>query len=300
MSNDIINHPNHYKTQKGLETIDVIEAFTEGLHGGFATNTGNVIKYICRWNKKNGLEDLKKARWYLNRLIDMVESGKDNIPETEEEQVVPDDSWDDILSSLDDGTYKTRFKVGDTRVLDLGPEGRIPMRLVGIDEGVLANCRGNAKMTWIADETLVHTHTMIESFDEATPMRWSESDLRKWLNNYVKTLIPEAVRDRIAAVIKCQNVYDPDTVLVTFTEATDDELWIPSYEEIFGPTCMHAKTFPDAASRIKYKTGSTSAASWWLRSAYNANYFYYVYSNGDSTYNGANSSRGVALGFCLN
>ena len=71
---DNINHPEHYKTENGLETIDVIEAFTEGLQGGEATNTGNVLKYMCRWKKKNGLEDLKKAQWYLNRLIDSVES----------------------------------------------------------------------------------------------------------------------------------------------------------------------------------------------------------------------------------
>lgn len=70
---DYINHPPHYQTSSGLETIDVIEAFTEDLIGAEATNTGNVIKYICRWKNKNGLEDLKKARWYLDRLIDYVE-----------------------------------------------------------------------------------------------------------------------------------------------------------------------------------------------------------------------------------
>lgn len=70
---DNVNHPRHYQTSSGLETIDVIEAFTENLTGAEATNTGDVIKYICRWNSKNGLEDLKKARWYLNRLIAIVE-----------------------------------------------------------------------------------------------------------------------------------------------------------------------------------------------------------------------------------
>lgn len=70
---DNVNHPQHYQSKSGLETIDVIEAFTEELVGGEATNTGNVLKYMCRWKSKNGLEDLKKARWYLNRLIDIVE-----------------------------------------------------------------------------------------------------------------------------------------------------------------------------------------------------------------------------------
>ena len=78
---DNVNHPQHYQSKSGLETIDVIEAFNvlaaslriEGLVGGEATNTGNVLKYMCRWKNKNGLEDLKKARWYLNRLIGIVE-----------------------------------------------------------------------------------------------------------------------------------------------------------------------------------------------------------------------------------
>lgn len=75
-SKDNINHPDHYKTKSGLEAIDVIKAFTEDLKGVEAVDTANIIKYICRWKKKNGLEDLKKAQWYLNDLIKTVEGDK--------------------------------------------------------------------------------------------------------------------------------------------------------------------------------------------------------------------------------
>lgn len=61
---DNINHPSHYK-HGGLETIDVIEAWKLGFH------EGNIIKYLSRWKKKNGVQDLKKAMWYLQRLIDL-------------------------------------------------------------------------------------------------------------------------------------------------------------------------------------------------------------------------------------
>lgn len=70
---DMVNHPDHYKTTSGLETIDVIKAFTENCVGIEAVCTANVIKYVCRWKKKNGLEDLKKAEWYLQYLIRNVE-----------------------------------------------------------------------------------------------------------------------------------------------------------------------------------------------------------------------------------
>lgn len=81
---DNVNHPKHYQTTIGLETIDVIEAFTENLKGAEATNTGNVLKYMCRWKEKNGLEDLKKAEWYLKRLIKMVEKMEKNAIKKEE------------------------------------------------------------------------------------------------------------------------------------------------------------------------------------------------------------------------
>lgn len=71
---DAVNHPEHYQTKDGLETIKVIQAFTAGLIGIEAVCTGNVIKYICRWKKKNGLQDLKKAKWYLEYLINYLET----------------------------------------------------------------------------------------------------------------------------------------------------------------------------------------------------------------------------------
>lgn len=71
---DMVNHPSHYKTSSGLETIEVIRAFTEDLPGMEAVDTAQVLKYICRWKKKNGLEDLKKARFYLNDLINTLEN----------------------------------------------------------------------------------------------------------------------------------------------------------------------------------------------------------------------------------
>lgn len=72
--NDImVSHPSHYQSKTGLETIDVIEAFTFDLEGIEAVDTGNVLKYMCRWKAKNGLQDLKKAAWYLEHLINHVE-----------------------------------------------------------------------------------------------------------------------------------------------------------------------------------------------------------------------------------
>lgn len=61
---DAVNHPAHYKSATGIEVIDVIEAFGLGFHDG------NVVKYLLRWKQKGGEEDLRKARWYLDRFIE--------------------------------------------------------------------------------------------------------------------------------------------------------------------------------------------------------------------------------------
>jgi len=65
----IINHPPHY-TAGGIEAIAVIEAF------GLGFRLGNAVKYILRAGRKSPgtLEDLKKARWYLDHEINAVES----------------------------------------------------------------------------------------------------------------------------------------------------------------------------------------------------------------------------------
>ncbi len=67
---DMVNHPPHYN-KAGIETIDAIKAMTDG---GFEYYLqGNIMKYLWRYRYKNGVEDLKKAQWYLTELIDVVE-----------------------------------------------------------------------------------------------------------------------------------------------------------------------------------------------------------------------------------
>jgi hypothetical protein len=73
ITDKMVNHPNHYQSEKGIEVIDVMEAFTSDLQGIEAVDTAQVLKYICRWKKKNGVQDLNKATWYLTHLIKHVE-----------------------------------------------------------------------------------------------------------------------------------------------------------------------------------------------------------------------------------
>lgn len=72
-AHDAVDHPAHY-TAGGIECIDAITAALE-CHGNpvAAFLTGQVLKYMWRWPMKGGREDLRKARWYLDRLLDETE-----------------------------------------------------------------------------------------------------------------------------------------------------------------------------------------------------------------------------------
>lgn len=75
---DIVNHPSHY-TQGSIECIEAIKAATVNLKGIEAVCTANAIKYLWRWKEKNGVTDLDKAIWYINKLKKEVENARTEI-----------------------------------------------------------------------------------------------------------------------------------------------------------------------------------------------------------------------------
>jgi hypothetical protein len=70
---DVVNKPPHYQGE--VQAIDSIKAAMsyEGFKGYCQ---GNALKYIIRFDRKNGVEDLRKAEWYINKLITHLENGK--------------------------------------------------------------------------------------------------------------------------------------------------------------------------------------------------------------------------------
>jgi len=70
MQSEMVDHPPHYN-QSGIECIDAIMAATD--EGFEYYLQGNIIKYLWRYRYKNGVEDLKKAQWYLSKLINIKE-----------------------------------------------------------------------------------------------------------------------------------------------------------------------------------------------------------------------------------
>lgn len=76
---DNINHPKHYELDK-IECIDAME-MTQGRGAVMSFCLCNAFKYLWRHNRKNGLEDIKKANWYLDKYIELAEKSKAEINE---------------------------------------------------------------------------------------------------------------------------------------------------------------------------------------------------------------------------
>ena len=68
---DNVNKPPHYN-QSGIECIDAIQAATGDGYEYYLQ--GNILKYLWRYRYKNGIEDLRKAQWYLNKLIEVSDA----------------------------------------------------------------------------------------------------------------------------------------------------------------------------------------------------------------------------------
>ena len=212
------------------------------------------------------------------------------------------DSWEEIIAAGEDGTYVDKYKIGDTKELDLGKEGVIEMELVAFDADELADGSGKAHMTWIAKDLLNTEHAMNEEWTNEGG--WPESEMRAWLRESVLPLFPEKVRSNIIEVKKYSYSLSDSTTI-----SSSDTIWIPSKRELFGADSAHEDkgpeymtAFPDEASRQKHHIGISEPLLWWLRSAYpyDDDYFSRVGDDGfGGGSSGANSKAGVAVGFCL-
>ena len=211
------------------------------------------------------------------------------------------DSWEDIIAAVEDGTYLDKYKIGDTKKLNLGEEGVIEMELVAFDADELADGSGKASMTWIAKDLLNTEYPMNQ--DDMDDGGWPASDLRSWLRFSVIDLFPETLSSNIREVKKYSY-----SLTNSATITSSDTIWIPSGREIFGEYNSYedegpeyTAAFPTNASRQKARNGVSQ--SWWsLRStslSHDGTFLYVDDEGFRQTGNYGDDDKGVAIGFCL-
>ena len=208
------------------------------------------------------------------------------------------DSWDEILAAINDGTYATKYTVGDTKLMTINGSD-VYVQLVAMDADPLADGSGNtAPTSWVVKSTLTD-HVMNSTGTNANG--WAACEMRSWLRETAITWLPETIRTAIKEVTKTYYDYTTKSTL-----SIADTVWIPSAREVHGGKLYEASgpdytaVYSSVANRIRYNL-SGKIENWWLRSAFSGsnNFFRYVSTEGRGDTTGAYISYGVLLGFCL-
>ncbi|MEI1258434.1 DUF6273 domain-containing protein, partial [Blautia sp. JLR.GB0024] len=223
------------------------------------------------------------------------------------------DSWDVIIANIDNGTYKSKYKIGNYKPLDLGSEGVINMQMAGFELDEMSDGSGMAPITWIGKELLITERRMnsrlITNADgtcqEGTGAigGWEKCEMRTKLNVEVLPLAPEIVINRIARVIKTQKSIDKTGA--NYNQTTHDALWIPDVKDMGYPKAKYGRLYSDKTSMLKCRINAEGTVNdWWLRgTAKDKDTYNYMSDsiNMDIGNSGANigGERGVCLCFCL-
>ena len=203
------------------------------------------------------------------------------------------DSWETIIANIDNGTYKTKYKIGNYKPLDLGAEGVINMQIAGFDVDDLANGSGKAPITFLGIELLRTSRAM-----GGNTANWGDSQLRNaTLKMEIIPLITEVVGNRIAEVTKTQDAYGANSTL--FTQMTTDDLWVPSSVEIMSNGIYAKLAWSVPSARKKSKVGESTCVPWWFRNSEDPISYKSVSSSGSYSNTGCNYTIGVCIGFCL-
>ncbi len=267
------------------------------------------IKYL-NWqgdviqNLRDGMAFSLNEIFELKKIVENQETGRKNnrndySPIVNSGKIVreiPDD-WEDIIESVNDGSYREKYRIGNYKPVDLGREGIIRMQIAGFDTEPLADSSGRAAITWVAMELLNGKNRMKANYKTGAVGGWKESDMRKYLSRIVRPSMPGILGKSIKPVIKFTYSYKEGNQSVN-NENTVDELWIPSLREVYGiyedrESCasFYSSIFADNTDRVK-------KSAWWLRSAAYIDSYRFVTSNGMNDYCNSNEMCGIALSFC--
>lgn len=216
------------------------------------------------------------------------------------------DTWEEIFAAEADGTYKEKYAVGDYKPIDLGSEGIINMQIAGFDVDDLANGSGKAPISWMGKELLAHSHMMVTEkpveddnglYQEGTGTigGWGKMEMRTYLREVIKPLIPENIREKIVAVTKTQAAYNVNARY--FMQTTIDDVWVPERTEISeGEKCKYSILLL-RENRRKTNADKT-VTNWKLRDAIDMWRTSTVVYDGGWTISYAYEETGIVLCFC--
>lgn len=211
------------------------------------------------------------------------------------------DSWEQIIDSIDKGTYNTKYNVGDTKKININ-NAEVYAQIVAFDRDVLEDGITTVPITFITKNITSLIAKMNSSV--TTNGGWAECDLRQKLNNEENNGIILTIDSNIASRIKAVKKTYTATADSSSTASVVDKLWIPSAREMYGGSSYensgidYTDFFNTSKKRSKYHNFTSS--TWFLRSVYSATSYRAVDNNGSPvSVHVANSGAYYVLGFCL-
>ena len=215
------------------------------------------------------------------------------------------DTWDEVFAHIQAGDYATHYHMHDYKTIDLGAEGNVTFEIVGFDVDDLAS-GGKAPISMLATSALATGHRMNPAYSAGTSGTgclggWEASEMRTYVNETIKPIIPEAIRTHIAPVLKHSIEYTLSEVRKD--QVTTDEVWICSTREAYGEDELEGPIY-NISNRIKSNVSTSGTPIvWWLRSGnagkQGADAFQSVRPQGYFSGDGAECAYDVVVGFCL-
>lgn len=238
--------------------------------------------------------DLYKAStnwsYFANQIVSINE-----YPKTLQDETISD-SWEQILQSQDNGTYKTKYNIGDTKYLVIG-DTYVPMQIAAFDKDVLSSDGvSTAKITWISrGASFTFPFSIINDGDGN---KWEDCGCREFLRSTVYNNINPIVKNRIVDVFKTSRNHVNEIT-------TSDNIWIPSKREVGFTSTIESEGVvytdyfnPEDASTQKVEGIYSGTSRLWCTrtSNYSNNVFL---TNGVLNGNASVANiQGIVIGFC--
>lgn len=219
-----------------------------------------------------------------------------------------EDSWEDILAAEEDGTYSTKYSIGDTKSVEIGNK-TVKMQIAAFDTDTIAGTSDKAKITWVCknfyedSKALNLASTMVRN-------GWPATEMYSYLNDSTNGIY-NSIESTVKAAIK--TVVKPYWHVYKNTEETsNDKLWLLSNQEVNFITngnyhkedggVTYSGLFPSASNSSNTNrrkcNSSYSGFRWFLRSSYSTTNFVMVNEDGKAADSRADSKNGVVFGFC--
>ena len=215
------------------------------------------------------------------------------------------DTWAQIAAAESNGTYLTKYHVGDMKEVDFGTEGKLIYQIGAFDDHT------GSHITWLPVQCALKSyHRWNPSKSSGTSGTgtlggYGASEIASYLDNDIFALIQDAdLKALIKSVEKHYVGYNTSEVKQQ-DMYSNHKLWLLSSKEL-GDSSTYSETtgvsytsiYPDANSRKFIMSGQTSASYWWLRCADSAARARYVINYGSFNSNNVSSAYAVAFGFC--